>query len=363
MTDRVGASVLRVGLVTSVGMGAAQTAACVQAGLDGFEESAIMNARDQPLVMALLPDDVLPPLSTALEQAAALGARESRMLRLATPAIDEIILGMPDTIEQGDIPVLVATPESHPALSRPLSDRFMHHLEAQSDIGLDWQRSKAFPNGRAGAFRAIQEALELFVRGESDYALIGGIDTPLDLMLIASLDREGRLLAQGVMDGFIPGEGAGFILLGREEDEAIEGLRPLARIVATAAGHEVGHRYAADPYRGDGLAEAFATVLSADTPLERAVQTAYASFNGESFFAKEWSVASIRSGEPISTEIDVRHPADCFGDLGAAMGTVMLGLAALGIEDRSCEAPCLVWGSADGPERGVALLDVARDHA
>ena len=127
MTAEGGANVLGVGLVTAVGMGSAQTAACVLAGLDGLEETAILNARLQPLVMGLLPESSLPPLAAQLEEVDGLDPRPRRMLRLAVPALDEVVSALPESVRSAEIPLLVATPERHPEMSSLLLDLGPEH--------------------------------------------------------------------------------------------------------------------------------------------------------------------------------------------------------------------------------------------
>ncbi len=350
--------IYRVGLVTAVGMGAAQTTASITAGIDGFAESAVMNAKHQPLAMALLPDEALPPLVDELEGVSELTGRQRRMLRLVTPAIDEVLAELPANAMRDKPPLLLATPEKHPNLSAPLTDQFLDRLALQSNQAFDRSRSQLFPSGRAGGFRALDEAAIRLARGTVDYVLVGGVDTHLDLMLLATLDQDRRLLAEGVMDGFIPGEGAGLLLLGREGGPAVEGLEPIARIPAVHLGQEYGHRYSEEPYQGEGLAMAFAGLFESPGVPREPVRTAYLGFNGESFPAKEWGVASMRSSAEFSPELDVRHPADCFGDIGAAFAPVMLGLAALGVRAGSCPSPCIVWTSSEGVDRGAALVDI-----
>ena len=53
--------------------------------------------------------------------------------------------------------------------------------------------------------------------------------------------------------------------------------------------------------------------------------------NGENYFAKEWGVSYIRNRSRFDADHGMHHPADCFGDTGAACGPLMVGLAALGI--------------------------------
>ena len=54
------------GMVTPVGGQSAQTAASVRGGISVYEESAILNNRFEPMTMALVPEDILPPLNEKL---------------------------------------------------------------------------------------------------------------------------------------------------------------------------------------------------------------------------------------------------------------------------------------------------------
>ena len=82
----------------------------------------------------------------------------------------------------------------------------------------------------------------------------------------------------------------------------------------------------------------------------------YAGLNGEGLVAKEWGVAYLRSAERFAEGFEVEHPADCLGDAGAALGPILLGLAAIGLEKGYREGPCLVWSTSDREARGAALL-------
>ena len=50
------------GVSTSIGLTAEQTAVSVRAGISSFAESSIYNKRFDPMIMALIPDELLPAL-------------------------------------------------------------------------------------------------------------------------------------------------------------------------------------------------------------------------------------------------------------------------------------------------------------
>jgi 3-oxoacyl-[acyl-carrier-protein] synthase-1 len=176
--------------------------------------------------------------------------------------------------------------------------------------------------------------------------------------LLEALDGEGRLKTGEIADGFVPGEGAAFLLLGAPRRSRTHKSTPRVRIVATGLGSEAGHMYSAAPYHGAGLAEAFRAVFAAAPPdiLQRRVACVYAGLNGESHWAKEWGVSHIRNANRFAEGVRVEHPADCMGDPGAALGLILLGLAARRQDPDPEGAPSLVWCSSDAAPRAAVLI-------
>jgi 3-oxoacyl-[acyl-carrier-protein] synthase I len=332
----VTAKILGVGMMTAVGVGAAQTAASVRAGVARLSESAFFNEQLNPFVLSFIPDESLPPIDEQLGTLTGLSARDARMLRLAGAALREAVAGA-DGLE--GVPLLLALPE-------PGAETFLDHLSQQAGVEFARTGSKTFPNGRAAGFLALAEALRLLDRHPAGRVIVGGVDTYLDNDVLAELDMAGRILGDDVADGFIPGEGAGFLLLG--EGEGVD-------VVAAAVGTEAGHRGNAEPYRGDGLAQTFQRLFAAGGP-EAPVQCVLAGLNGEFFGVKEWGVAHARCPGRFVDDIQLEHPIECFGDPGAALGPLLLGLGAIGVQKGYLRAPCLAWASSDGAERGAALL-------
>ena len=349
-----GAWVCGIGMVTPVGGCAAQTAASVRAGISRYQESPVYNKRFEPMTLALVPDDDLPPLADSLVAAPGLTARQARMLRLAHPAIEEALQALPPGPPP---PLFLALPETPPGRPAAVTEAFLDDLVAQSGAAIDLDQSRIFATGRTGGFQAMAEAIELLAQSSLDRVLVGGVDSYLDLYLLGTLDQEDRVLAAGVMDGFAPGEGAAFLLLGSEQAKQAMGLDRVAFIQRPGIASEPGHRYSDQPYKGEGLAEAVSLALTANG--QGPVKTVFAGLNGENFGAKEWGVAALRNQPTLDPDLRFEHPADCFGDTGAAVAPLLAGLAAVGLRDGTLSGPCLTWSSSEAEQRAAACMTLA----
>lgn len=342
-----------LGVTSPLGDTAATTAAAVRAGVSRRRESAFINGNGDPMITAEVPESALPPLAPALAARADLPPRHRRMLRLATHALRE---ATKDLAATDRVPLLLATPEPHPGLPAPaFTDTLLADLALQTGAPLWLERSALAPPGRPGALVALTAAAALLRDPAVDCVLVGGVDTYLDAGLLAQLDRERRVTAVGVRDGFAPGEGAAFVLLSGARERA--GVRARVTLSLPGLGHEPGHRHSDVPHRGDGLADAVREALRGRPPAS--VPTVHAGLNGEHDGARAWAVAALRSSEALAAGLRVEHPADCLGDAGAAMAPTAVALAAIALEQRTLSAPILLWCAADGPLRAATILD---DH-
>ena len=346
-----GAWICDVGMVTPVGGCTAQTAASVRAGISRYRESPVYNKRFEPMILALVPDEDLPPLAESLVAAPGLTARQARMLRLAQPAIEEALRALPPG---PPLPLFLALPEALPGRPPTATEAFLDDLVEQSGAAVDLDQSRIFTTGRAGGFQAMAEAIELLAQGSLDRVLVGGVDSYLDLFLLGALDGEDRILAEGVMDGFAPGEGAAFLVLGSDQARQAVARDKIVFLQPPGIASEPGHRYSEQPYKGEGLAEAVSLALT--TNGQGPVQTVFAGLNGENFGAKEWGVAAMRNQPALDPDLRFEHPADCFGDTGAAMAPLLVGLAAVGLRDGTLSGPCLAWSSSEAEQRAAACM-------
>jgi len=349
----VAAEIIAVGMVTPVGLEAAPAAAAVRAGITRLNESKVRGKEGEPLVMGLVKEEYLLPLAPALAKRSSLTAHSRRLLQLAAPALQEALGPSPDPAA---IPVFLGLREPWPDLPAAAGADFLKHLEHQAQKAFAVSRSKVFPQGRASGLVALEQALKLLSSDRNTpFVVVGGVDSYLEPALLARLEAEGRIPSGLITDGFIPGEGAAFLLLARPGQARRLGLASLAGVAGVGLGEEKGHRYSTEPYLGEGLAGAFAQ-LFAQMEAPSAIRCVYTGLNGESFWAKEWGVAYLRNAKRFAEDVRIEHPVQNFGDPGAALGPLMVGLAAIGLQRGYREEPCLIWCSSDRETRGAVLV-------
>lgn len=336
------------GMITPVGFNTNMTNAAVNAGINVYEHGSYCNGTIDGITMTQVPDEALPPLAEPLADVLGLNARQERLLRLATPALEQIyqqIEAMPTVELSAPLAMFLAGPEPIPNAPLPIRSVFLKHLQTQTETPIDLNNSKVFPMGRAGAFFALESAFQYLQTSTQPYAIIGGVDSFWHATTLSKFMQDNRVKTDtGGMDCFVPGEGAGFILLSKQ---------PLTNnnsaITRPGLASEEGHRYSDEPYLGNGLAQAFTQAINyANTENITAI---YSSLNGELFGGKEFGVAQVRNSKVISAESNHEHPADCYGDLGAATGPVLMSLAALSQHKTS-----ICYGSSDDEFRGAACV-------
>ncbi len=343
--------VVGIGMVSPVGLSLPETAASARARIARLREIEWRDRRFEPFIVGAVPDDGLAELEPKL-QVLNLQYREARMLRLAHVALDEVL--KPLAGNNIVLPLLLGLPEHH--TTKPIDAKgFLAKLAHQAKLRLDPALSVAAPKGRAAGLMAFRRAGAMLESGEAEFVLVGGVDSLIDLYVLGTLDMQGRIRNEVNSDGFSPGEGAAFMLLTRASTASKQNLKPLAHVLGCAFGFEAGHLYAEEPYLGEGLAATFAS-LFAETPPPKPIGCVYCSFNGERYWGKEFGVARLRQSDKFAPDHQMEHPAECFGDLGAAHGPALVALAVHGIHQGYRREPCLVYASSDYGDRAALLL-------
>jgi 3-oxoacyl-[acyl-carrier-protein] synthase I len=334
-------------VLCSIGSGTDQVWAAARTGIGRIVSSDVMDRYFDPIKMALVPEDSLPPVNMEIDELP-LPPRARRMLRLATPALQAVSKDI-----DGPVPIVIGLPELQPS-EAPWLVHVPAYLQKMTGASIDRSRSAVVPHGRAAGLMALELALNMVRTEPAVTVIVGGVDTYLDLRLLGTLDREQRILGQRVMDGFIPGEGAAFFVLSA-------GVASGPRVIVNGAASTMdeGHRYGTAPAKGEGLALALTHLRERVGELSGPIGTTFAGFNGENFDAKLWGVAFTRHSDFFSPAMTIEHPADKYGDAGAATGAILLALAAKSLAGGIRQGPALVWAASDREARACAVVSMA----
>jgi 3-oxoacyl-[acyl-carrier-protein] synthase-1 len=331
------------GVITPIGFKSAMTASSVKAGLSRTVELPLLNKRLSPIKMSLIPEDALP---TAYEQS--IVSRESRMLAMADVALKEAIDNTRFELN-GKIPLFLAVPETLPGCVCAVQNTFVETLAELSGLAIDVAQSRLFYTGRAGGMHAIDMAFRYMQATAADVVIVGGVDTFLDPYLLGTLDSQNRLLGAESGDGFIPSESAAFVVLVSESIANKHTENKLGNLYIPAFSNEEGHLYGDKPYLGEALSQAVSNALALASEFQ--VTQLFTSLNGESYGSKELGVALNRNSDRLEG-VSVEHPADCFGDIGAAFVPAVLALLTSNNESKNT----IICSSSDLQDRAAMCV-------
>ena len=161
--------------------------------------------------------------------------------------------------------------------------------------------------------------------------------------------------------GFIPGEAASAVLLVSDRSAEKNGLMPVAQLLGIGTAFEQNRIKTPTVCIGEGMTLAFRKALAA-APRDCKVSEIYCDMNGEPYRADEFGFATVRTAARFADAGRFHTPADCWGDIGAATGPLLVGLAAIAHQKGYTEGPlAFVWSSSENGERCAALLQCVRE--
>ncbi len=350
MSDTPKLYIAGIGMITPVGANTAMTAAAVKAGISSYTISNYYGKNDALITMASVPFSALDKLDAAIGKGSRYNERHDRVIRMAIIAIREACVQV--NTEQ-PIPLVLAMPQEQGDIEglTPVIENLEHNCQP-------WIRAnkcRSMHSGRAAGMEALGYVFRHLDSLPSDFVLIGGSDSYKDYSRIGPLSKEDRLLCAGNSDGFAPGEGAAFLLLSRRPEQAMMRNGYIIAVNAPGIAEETGHMQSDEPYRGDGLDQAFKKALV--NHAQANIHSIYSSMNGENHWAKEYGVAYIRNQDAFADPVKIEHPADCFGDLGSATATALIALAAENLFSQSKAKAHLVYSSSDTAMRGAVVIE------
>lgn len=351
-TRSLGVAISGAGMVTPVGVGPLQTFTSVltQLGRNVIAEDLYLCGADDP--------DFEDPDPVTVARIEYLAVRRAHIRDpaewlglLAALAFENLLESVPlEQAELSRLGMFLSLPPPRqgwgPAAHRDFSIHFHNH--AQQDVfGLE----RFDDSGPAGGVTLLDAAARALREGQVALALVGGVESYLQVPWLAELDRLGRLKSNRNLDGFIPGEAAAFLLVEPGGQIARRGCKPLAELRAVATG-------TCDPAElqnntGQTLAKVLGSVLRAgeEPPL------VLTDLNGEPERMKEWGYVLSRLGGRLGSPCCYEHPADVLGDVGVASGALLCGLASLYTRLKyPGQSSVLAWAASDSGERAAVLL-------
>ncbi len=335
-------SVRSAGMISSVGDSALECWASVRAGIARVGETPLLSRALAPLRMGLVPPGSLPVLP-GLDMSPR-STRHRRRLRLACSAVTEAS----DALGSPCLPVsLVTSGRDDP--DGTLLDDLASALGNRVDRG----GSLLFAVGSAGVFFALLDAGHRIASGETTAVMVIGVDSMLDPLRLDALQSARRLLVDDAMDGFIPGEGAAALVVSAE----VSGAMAMATLAGVGVGDDVFRVEGEHPLTADALTAAVHSALAGAT---EPVSELWAGLNGESWTAREWAIAARRAHREIAPDAEVWHPAEAFGDPGAALGAMLIALGAIGQHRGRGRSPALAWSASDEGTRGACRIERSR---
>ena len=292
------------------------------------------------------------PLRVALDHAldpTRLGA--IRLVVLARSALKEVLARV--AVEGLRLDALLAAPETRPGFTAANAAWVAREVTA----GITPRPVELSAPGHAGALDAVREAVRRIDEDRADLCAVIGVESYFSTDTVTWLLGERRLAAEGVRDGFVPGEAAGAVLLASPSLACRLGVKTLAHIRGAASTHEPVTIASGNEILGRGLTAAIDGAIAALKLPDQAVNDVYADLNGERYRTDEWGMVALRRSDAFRTG-KLELAAHSWGDVGAAAGALGCVLAVRAWARDYAHGPrALVWGSSDGGLRSAVLLE------
>jgi 3-oxoacyl-[acyl-carrier-protein] synthase-1 len=342
-----------IGMRTSVGQNAVQSCAAIRAGINRFGEWPFMDSPADPDGGPVMGAALVPPLGSA--------SWMDKFSELATQPFLEALwhADLGEAVSQDRPPrwgVFLGVPhDTRPGVEEADAARFREAVADQDLFPVRPAKLELFPHGHAAGLLALEKAARSLEQGEIDFAVVGGVDSLLHGQCLYWLHTERKLLSPQNPAGLIPGEAAAFVVVEPERYARGRGANVLARLLPVQTGKESVP--AGQPTSADALTQVVRAVFASLPADRKNVLRIVIDLNGERWRFFEWSLANVRN-PPSPTNRQLWHAADCLGDVGAATGAALLGVAVRAFERGYAVGDALpVITSSDAGERAaVAVL-------
>ncbi|MFO0761963.1 MAG: beta-ketoacyl synthase N-terminal-like domain-containing protein [Byssovorax sp.] len=343
-----GATIIGVGARTASGLTALQVAMSARALKFAPRPSHFIDRHGEPIGTARLrsiADNVI-----GIDRFVALGG----------PALTQAAFPWVSAQASGTrMPVVIALPsESRPGFDPRMKAHLLAALEARSRVPIDRDRSELVLRCRGGGVIAFEKAMAKLRRGDCEAVAVGGIDSYFDPDALEYLDAELRLHSMETENGFVPGEGAGFVVLAPRR--RLQGQKRWAEVLSAGSADEPRPYGSEEPSIGLGLTLAVKRAAEQAGLGDGAIGWALTDVANERHRVDDWSYALARNHAAFAQDVIHEQPLLKTGDLGAASAAVLLSIAVMRWDTGSAVSPAaLIATASDGAERGALVATAA----
>lgn len=341
-------AIAATGAVTATGVGVDAASAALRATVGGFVRTAEWRSAvtGEPLRAGVV--EMLDPEMPWIE----------RVCWLASHAADDAFSQLGDAARRGSWHALLSLPPRRPGHDEGIGAAGQQAILRELPCRAHLVECGAVTTAHDAAITCLDAACELLnaAAGKPTAVLILGADSWLDRSALAWLESHQRIHTTEASFGFVPAEAAAAIVFANDAWFDANGCVPIGGAGQVSCGYEQDPWFMGRPSRHGGLTTALQGVFGERASDARAVRT-WCDLNGEAWRAAEWMSAYLRSAPYHSEPLDLVHPADTFGDVGAATGALLMALALDDLARSRTTAPCIVWAASDiSPARAAVAL-------
>lgn len=330
-------AILSTGLVTSVGLSAPASCAAMRAKVTNPSQTRFMDSEGEWIMAHQV---MLEQPWRGLE----------KLVRMATMAAEEALIGVPKD-EWSGIPMLLCVAErERPGRMDGLDGRIFEDI-CQALGSTFAAESAIVPHGRVAVAMALSKARELVWQQGFAHVLVVAVDSLLNGPTLDRFERQDRLLTGVNSDGFMPGEGAGALLVGRPVKSS-----PCLTCIGIGLAMEEATQGSDKPLRADGLKQAIELALAEAGREMHQMDFRVTDLSGEQYGFKDATLALSRTLRQRKDEFDTWHPAECTGEVGAAVGVAALALADEGSRKGYAQGATILAHMADDFGSRAALV-------
>ncbi len=306
-----GLCVLASGMVTPLGFNAASTLAALRAGVSAVGALPWMDP------------NAAKPLKGARVRLPHWWFGVGMLADIIAPAIHECLAAAGNE-PPSDIPILLGvSAPSRQGRPAGLSETLLGEVYERLDRPIH-RRSAVIARDQAACAQAIIMANQILAAGDARLVIVAGVDSFLDRpMLKGYIDRR-RLMTASNSNGFYPGEAGCAVLLGAAGTAQPDHLLILG--IGTAL--EPATIDGTEPFQATGMTQACQKALAAAGVTMSDIGWRLTDLSGEHYKFKEATFVAGRLDTAVrSSPLDLWHPIEYLGEIGAAVLPCLLALA------------------------------------